>query len=339
MWVVNFTAQDTTAPTVINVTFELSSTVQQYSTVGTWVYQAPNSPDKFQFQATTGIAGEKGVLSTGTVSSNSQRPALSHFVFAGELQPDVISMPKPPASLACDISGQWVQDRSNQVFTVHMAAPHRFNLTISPKDAHRDGWAWANGTTSADNRTFELSYFRPKSSPGAHGFVFEKGHFFGDCQHAHVGDSPWHRPGAPPPAPSSAPVPSATFTNLHLPVGQPVTLRVVLSIGANASALATTEAKVVAGFDTAFEEAHSAWERRWMQVMLYAHATMCTITEPCVCGAGPCISTEHSPNTIICTNKKSFYTKYTVMPASTPPRPHPLTHPPIHSRTGLRTRQ
>ena len=265
MWVINFTARDTTA---INVTFELGSTVQQFATVGTWVYPAPNTPGKFLFKATNGAAGQRGVLSTGTVSSNSELPALSHFVFVGEHQPDVVSMPKPAPSPGCDISGQWVQDRSGQVFTVHMVGPHRFNLTNSAEDAHRDGWAWANGTTSPDNRTFELSYFRPSSSPGAHGFVFVKGNFLGDCQHAHVSDSPWHRPGAPPPPSSPTSVPSATFTNLHVAAGQPVTLRVALSIAANASALANTEAKVVAGFDAAFEEAHAAWERRWMQVVL-----------------------------------------------------------------------
>ena len=147
-----------------------------------------------------------------------------------------------------------------------MLSPHRFNLTISPDNAHHNGWAWANGTTSADNRTFELSYFRPSSSPGQHGFVFVKGNFLGDCQHAHVTDSAWHRPGAPPSPPSSAAVPAASFTNLHVSAGHPTTLRVALSVAANLSALANTEAKVVAGFDSAFEEAHSGWERRWMQV-------------------------------------------------------------------------
>ena len=121
LWVINFTSRDSTAPTAINVTFDLASTVQQYATVGTWVYEAPNNPDNFRFNATVGAGGEKGVLSTGTVSSNSQRPALSRFVFAGKTQPDIVSVSKrkPPSSPACDISGQWVQQRSNQVFTVH----------------------------------------------------------------------------------------------------------------------------------------------------------------------------------------------------------------------------
>ena len=120
MWVINFTSRDPSASTAINVTFELPATVQQYATVGTWVYAAPNNPGNFRFQATVGPNGEKGVLSTGTVSSSGQRPGLARFMFAGETQPDVVSAPKsPPSSTpACDISGQWVQDFSNQVLMV-----------------------------------------------------------------------------------------------------------------------------------------------------------------------------------------------------------------------------
>ena len=59
-WIINFTARDASAPAAINVTFELASTVQQYSTVGTWVFETPDSPDKFRFQATTGSSGGHG---------------------------------------------------------------------------------------------------------------------------------------------------------------------------------------------------------------------------------------------------------------------------------------
>ena len=56
LWVLNFTSRD---PTAINVTFDLASTVQQFATVGTWVYEAPNNPDNFEFRATTGAGGER----------------------------------------------------------------------------------------------------------------------------------------------------------------------------------------------------------------------------------------------------------------------------------------
>lgn len=90
MWVVNITNPThnvkTAGPVVTNVSFELGAMLQQYATVGTWVY--PVSNDLSQFNFTVGFtSGRKTVSSTSIKSvggrGTQSKPAAARYVSDG----------------------------------------------------------------------------------------------------------------------------------------------------------------------------------------------------------------------------------------------------------------
>jgi hypothetical protein len=279
VWKVDLTNNAST-PIKPNVTFELAAMVQQFATVGSWVYSAPNDPSTFHFTAHSATSGAKGVLSQSTITPNkATKPAASLFFFAGSVQPDTISHTSPPTpptppptplppSKECYISGLWTQMASGATFGPFVQTGTHFEWLGGNATLKKYGWDKINGTIHSVEH-IDMWYHRPLSAPGSHGLVHEQGSFI-DCDHLRFSDSPWNRPGhGPSPSPRVPPVPSASFTSLVIAPGATVTIRVGLSVGSTteqAVAAADAFAKDVAIFDASWHAARDKWQVRWANV-------------------------------------------------------------------------
>ena len=131
----------------------------------------------------------------------------------------------------------------------------------------------ASGTVNALSNDIKLSYYRTYPGIPNPGVVHETGHFVGDCEHAQMSDSPWHRPGtgptpAPPSPSATSPIPKATFSRLKVPAGLTVTVKIALAVGADAASTTQTHDRFAVNattFGTAWGEAQSKWEDRWAE--------------------------------------------------------------------------
>jgi hypothetical protein len=113
LWELNV-SNPSASPVVLNLTLELAGTVSLFSTVGTWVYTAPNDASAYTYAAigathdsadvsrtTVGDrTDQRGVTSIGhAAATDKEKSAATRFVFVGDLQPDTVWVPpkRPPS--------------------------------------------------------------------------------------------------------------------------------------------------------------------------------------------------------------------------------------------------